>query len=94
MKINSAALIIDYSRKYLLATSTEVLGNVVCPRMSCQVEGRLFKSFTTTKSTGTVLGLVLSRYLEENFDGSLKITSESGQWVTATVSLPMYRRTC
>ena len=47
--------------------------------MSCQIEGRLFQSFTTTKSTGTGLGLVLSRHLVEHFDGSLKITSESGQ---------------
>jgi nitrogen-specific signal transduction histidine kinase len=57
-----------------------------------EIKGRLFKSFPTTKSTGTGLGLALSRHLVEHFNGSLDITSESGQEVTATVSLPLSRR--
>jgi signal transduction histidine kinase len=62
------------------------------PGLSDEIKGRLFKTFTTTKSTGTGLGLALSRHLVEHFNGSLDITSESGQGVTATVSLPLSRR--
>jgi|GEM_PF-1700830 len=63
------------------------------PGLSDEIKERLFQPFASTKSTGTGLGLPLSRHLVEHFEGSLEITTnESGQGVTATVSLPLSRR--
>ncbi len=63
------------------------------PGLSDEIKGRLFKSFFTTKSNGTGLGLALSRHLVEHFDGSLEITSASRQGgVKVTVSLPLSGR--
>jgi signal transduction histidine kinase len=58
------------------------------PGLPAEIMDRLFKPFATTKSTGTGLGLALSRHLVEHYHGTLEIHSEPGQGVTVTVSLP------
>jgi two-component system sporulation sensor kinase A len=59
------------------------------PGLSKEIQDRLFQPFITTKSTGTGLGLALSRHLVEHYHGILTIESEPGQGVTVTVSLPV-----
>ena len=59
------------------------------PGLSSEIEDKLFRPFTTTKTTGTGLGLALSRRLLEHYDGTLEIESKPGQGVTVTVLLPI-----
>lgn len=74
----------DENRKYA----------VICfkdngPGFSEEMKDKLFQPFATTKSTGTGLGLALSRHLVEHYNGYLEIESETGQGVTVTVYLPL-----
>jgi signal transduction histidine kinase len=59
------------------------------PGLPKEIQDRLFQPFITTKSTGTGLGLALSRHLVEHYHGILTIESEPGLGVTVTVSLPI-----
>jgi two-component system sensor histidine kinase AtoS len=59
------------------------------PGLSKEIQDKLFQPFITTKSTGTGLGLALSRHLVEHYHGNLTIESEPDLGVTVTVSLPI-----
>ena len=59
------------------------------PGLSKEIQDKLFQPFITTKSTGTGLGLALSRHLVEHYHGILTIESEPDLGVTVTVSLPI-----
>lgn len=58
------------------------------PGLPEEIKDRLFQPFTTTKSTGTGLGLALSKHLVEHYRGDLHVSSKTGQGVTVTVCLP------
>ncbi len=53
-----------------------------------EMEDKLFRPFSTTKSNGTGLGLALSKRLVEHYEGSIDLLSVAGQGVTVTISLP------
>jgi signal transduction histidine kinase len=76
---------------FLDALHTNVIVRIVDngPGIPVEFMDRLFKPFATTKSTGTGLGLALSRHLVEHYHGTLDINSEAGQGVTVTVTLPV-----
>jgi two-component system, NtrC family, sensor histidine kinase HydH len=59
------------------------------PGISEEIKNKLFQPFATTKSTGTGLGLALSRHLVEHYSGHLEVISKTGQGVTVTVYLPL-----
>jgi len=63
------------------------------PGLPEDIKDRLFQPFTTTKETGTGLGLTLSKHLVEHYQGDLQISSKIGQGVTVTVCLPAARLT-
>jgi two-component system, NtrC family, sensor histidine kinase HydH len=96
--INAVESMVEYGELTVTTSLDSRRGKAVVsiagngPGLSEEIKGRLFESFATTKSTGTGLGLALSRHLVEHFDGSLEIISEAGQGVTATVSLPLSGR--
>jgi signal transduction histidine kinase len=76
---------------FLDAFHTNVIVRIVDngPGIPAEIMDRLFRPFATTKSTGTGLGLALSRHLVEHYHGTLDINSEAGQGVTVTVTLPV-----
>jgi len=52
---------------------------------------RIFSPFYTTKSSGTGLGLWISkRIIEQHKGGSLNVESEEGKGTTFTITLPAY----
>jgi len=52
---------------------------------------RIFSPFYTTKSSGTGLGLWISkRIIEQHKSGSLNVESEEGKGTTFTITLPAY----
>jgi len=59
------------------------------PGISEEIKDKLFQPFATTKSTGTGLGLALSRHLVEHYNGRLEVSTMPGQGVTVTVYLPL-----
>ena len=82
--------------KLTVATALDPLSNSVTvsikdngPGLPKEIKDQLFRPFTTTKPTGTGLGLALSRHLLEHYGGILEINSESGKGVIATIRLPV-----
>lgn len=63
------------------------------PGLAKEISDKVFRPFTTTKPTGTGLGLALSRHLLEHFGGSLEIINTPGRGVTAVVCLPLADKT-
>jgi signal transduction histidine kinase len=53
-----------------------------------ELEGRLFRPFVTTKTSGTGLGLALCRKIVEAHQGSITIASETGRGTTVTLRFP------
>jgi signal transduction histidine kinase len=52
----------------------------------------IFSPFFTTKSSGTGLGLAVSkRIIEQHEGGSLAVESEEGKGTKFTITLPLYR---
>jgi two-component system, sensor histidine kinase and response regulator len=60
------------------------------PGISLQEQANLFERFRPGKhkSSGSGLGLYLSRYIIESHQGSIKVESQPGQGSTFTISLP------
>jgi signal transduction histidine kinase len=57
--------------------------------MSEEVKEKLFTSFFSTKGPkGTGLGLLVTRKLLEEHDGSIEVTSQEGIGTTFTIKLP------
>ena len=49
----------------------------------------IFEPFFTTKSSGSGLGLYLSKKLIEDWNGKIYVHSEEGEGTTFTISLPV-----
>ncbi|MGB3210378.1 MAG: ATP-binding protein [Desulforhopalus sp.] len=62
------------------------------PGLAKEVKDRLFRPFTTTKPTGTGLGLALSRHLLEHYNSTLDLYNEKDKGVTAQVCLPVSKK--
>jgi len=48
----------------------------------------LFKPFTTTKTNGTGLGLVIVKKMMSKMDGTVEVESEEGRGTVVTLNLP------
>ena len=59
------------------------------PGISRKEMARVFEPFYTTRSTGTGLGLALSRGIVENLGGELTLDSSPGKGTTAIITLPI-----
>jgi PAS domain S-box-containing protein len=53
-----------------------------------ELEGKLFRPFVTTKTSGTGLGLALCRKIVEAHQGSIAISSEPGRGTVVTLRFP------
>jgi PAS domain S-box-containing protein len=53
-----------------------------------ELEGKLFRPFVTTKTSGTGLGLALCRKIVEAHHGSIALASEPGRGTTVTLRFP------
>ncbi|HJQ33430.1 MAG TPA: ATP-binding protein [Pyrinomonadaceae bacterium] len=53
---------------------------------------RLFTPFTTTKQSGTGLGLFIIRGIIENHGGNISVESEEGKWTRFMIKLPLHKR--
>ena len=54
--------------------------------------GRVFDPYFTTKSSGSGIGLPLSRQIVEQHGGSIALDSRHGEGTAVTVRLPIHRR--
>lgn len=59
------------------------------PGISKDILGKIGEPFMTTKETGTGLGIVVTKRIIENHQGTLKIKSQLGEGTTVTISLPI-----
>lgn len=72
-------------------------GNLICKiedsgcGIDAEILPRVFDPYVTTKSDGTGLGLAMSAKIIEEHEGSIVITSTSGQGTTVRLSLPQWR---
>ncbi len=71
---------------YIVAIKDNGLG------ISDDVKEKLFVPYFTTKSTGTGLGLAMSKQIIENHGGSIWFDSKVGEGTTFFVSLKKYAK--
>ncbi len=62
------------------------------PGIPASLQAQIFEMHFTTKSTGTGIGLYVSRTIIENHGGQLEVSSEIGKGATFIITLP-YRKT-
>lgn len=58
------------------------------PGISTEIQDEIFKPYFTTKTTGTGLGLVISKQIVERHGGTLSFTSHSGSGTSLFIHLP------
>ncbi|MFC2075984.1 ATP-binding protein [candidate division KSB1 bacterium] len=83
-----------------LLVSSKTLDNFVQARISDTGIGippghldKLFSPFFTTRSSGSGLGLSISRQIIRNHGGSINVESEEGAWTTFIINLPTGNQT-
>ena len=59
------------------------------PGIPKELEGRLFKIFSTAKDGGTGLGLAICKKIVEDHEGSIRYESATGEGTTFRVQLPL-----
>ena len=58
------------------------------PGIPTEIQDEIFKPYFTTKTTGTGLGLVISKQIVERHDGTLSFTSHSDSGTSIFIHLP------
>lgn len=58
------------------------------PGIPTEIQDEIFKPYFTTKTTGTGLGLVISKQIVERHGGTLSFTSHSGSGTSLFIHLP------
>ncbi|MDQ0253007.1 signal transduction histidine kinase [Evansella vedderi] len=57
-----------------------------------EIQGQIFNPFTTSKETGTGLGLTIVQRIIENHNGNIQLHSSSGNGTTFVISLPLLNK--